>query len=101
MNDEPLLVLAALTLLLGLLVSPRPKVQQAADRRRPVGIDLYQIEVAFLSDGQGLGDGQYAEVLARVRDYPNLSCPDPLVYTKVAKYTSVPAKELSMPLTVG
>jgi hypothetical protein len=94
-------MLAALTLLLGLLVSPRAEVQQAADRRRPVRIDLYQIEVAFLSDGQGLGDGQHAQVLATVPDYPNLSCPDPLVYTKVAKYTVVPAKELSMPLTVG
>jgi len=61
-----------------------------------VGIDLYQIEVAFLSDGQGLGDRQYAQVLAPVSDYPNLSCPDPLVYTKVAKYTSVPAKKNSL-----
>jgi hypothetical protein len=101
MNDEPLLVFAALALLLGLLVSPRAEVQQAADRRRPVGIDLYQIEVAFLSDGQGLGDGQYAQVLAPVPDYPNLSCPDPLVYTKIAKYTSVPAKRTLYPLTVG
>lgn len=57
-----------------------------------MGIDLDQIEVAFLSNGQSLGDGQYAQVLAPVPDYSNLSCPDPLVYTKIAKYTSVPAK---------
>ena len=92
MNDEPLLVLAALALLLGLLIPPRTEVQQAADRRRSVGIDLYEVEVAFLSDGQGLGDGQYAQVLAPVPDYPNLSCPDPLVYTKIAKYTIILAK---------
>jgi len=85
-------VLPPLSLLLGLLIPPRAEVQQAADRRRPVGIDLYQIEVAFLSDGQGLGDGQYAQVLAPVPDYPNLFCPDPLVYTKIAKYTGVLAK---------
>jgi len=85
-------VLPALALLLGLLVSPRAEVQQAANRRRPVGIDLYEIEVAFLSDGQGLGDGENAQVLAPVSDYPNLFCPDPLVYTKFAKYTGVLAR---------
>jgi len=85
-------VLAALALLLSLLVSPRAEIQQAADRRRPVGIDLNQIEVAFLSDGQGLGDGENAQVLALVCDYPNLSCPDPLVYTEFAKYTGVLAR---------
>jgi hypothetical protein len=85
-------VLAALALLLSLLVSPRAEIQQAADRRRPVGIDLYQIEVALLSDGQGLGDRENAQVLALVCDYPNLSCPDPLVYTEFAKYTGVLAR---------
>jgi hypothetical protein len=89
---KALLVLAALTLLLGLLVSPRAEVQQATDRRGPVGIDLYQVEVAFLSGGQGLGDRKDAQVLAPVPDYPNLFCPDPLVYTKLAKYTAVLAK---------
>jgi len=57
-----------------------------------VGIDLYQIEVAFLGDGQGLGDRKNAQVLALVCDYPNLSCPDPLVYTEFAKYTGVLAR---------
>jgi hypothetical protein len=85
-------VLAALALLLGLLVSPRAEIQQTTDRRRPVGIDLYQIEVAFLSDGQGLGDGENAQVLALVCDYPNLSYPDPFVYTEFAKYTGVLAR---------
>jgi len=91
-HHEPLLVLAALALLLSLLVSPRAEIQQAADRRRPVGIDLNQIEVAFLSDGQGFGDGENAQVLALVCDYPNLSCPDPFVYTEFAKYTGVLAR---------
>jgi hypothetical protein len=95
-------VLAAFALLLGLLVSPCAEVQQAADRRRPVGIDLYQIEVAFLSGDQGLGDGQHAQVLAPVPDYPNLFCPDPLVYTKLANYTGVLAKRtLYIPSLVG
>jgi len=85
-------VLAALTLLFGLLVSPSAKIQQSANRRRPVGIDLYEIEVTFLGYGQGLGDREHPQVLAPVPDYPNLSCPDPLVYTKIAKYTSIPAK---------
>jgi hypothetical protein len=85
-------VLAAFALLLRLLISPRAEVQQTADRRRPVGIDLYQIEVTFLGDGQGLGDRENAQVLAPVSDYPNLSCPDPIVYTKFAKYTGVLAR---------
>jgi len=91
-HHEALLVLAAFALLFGLLISPRAEVQQAADRRRPVGIDLYQIEVTFLGSGQGLGDGEHAQVLAPVPDYPNFFCPDPLVYTKLAKYTGVLAK---------
>ena len=85
-------MLAAFAFLLGLLVSPRAEVQQTANRRRPVGIDLYEVKVAFLSDGQGLGDGENAQVLALVCDYPNLSCPDPLVYTEFAKYTGVLAR---------
>ena len=85
-------MLAAFALLLGLLVSPGTEVQQPTDRRRPVGIDLNQIEVAFLGDGQGLGNGENAQVLALVCDYPNLSCPDPLVYTEFAKYTGVLAR---------
>jgi len=92
MHHQALLVLAAFAFLLGLLVSPRAEVQQTANRRRPVGIDLYEVKVAFLSDGQGLGDGEHAQVLAPVPDYPNLFCPDPLVYTKLAKYTGVLAK---------
>jgi hypothetical protein len=55
-------------------------------------IDLYQVEVAFFSGSQSLGHGENAQVLAPVSDDPNFFCPDPLVYTKLAKYTSVLAK---------
>jgi hypothetical protein len=85
-------MLPALALLFGLLILPSAEVQQPANRRRPVGIDLYQVEVTFLSHSQGSGDREHPQVLAPLSDYPNLSCPDPLVYTKIAKYTGVLAK---------
>jgi hypothetical protein len=91
-HHETLLVFAAFSLLLGLLISPCSEVEQAADGRRAVRIDLYEVEVAFFSGGQSLGHGENAQVLAPVPDDPNFFCPDPLVYTKLAKYTGVPAK---------
>jgi hypothetical protein len=44
-------MLVGVPFLLGLLVLPLAVVQKAANRWRTVGVNLYQVEVAFLGKG--------------------------------------------------
>jgi len=44
-------MLVSVPVLLGLLVLPLTVVQKATDRWSAVGINLYQVEVAFLGKG--------------------------------------------------
>jgi hypothetical protein len=44
-------MLVSVAVLLGLLVLPLAVVQKAADRWTTVGINLYQVEAAFLGKG--------------------------------------------------
>jgi hypothetical protein len=65
-QQQALLMLVSVVFLLGLLVLPLAIVQKATDRRVGVGVNLYQVEVTFLSKGQGLGTRQNTQVLASV-----------------------------------
>lgn len=65
-QQQALLVLVSVVFLLGLLVLPLAEVQKATDRWVNVGVNLYQVEVAFLGEGQGLETRQNTQVLASV-----------------------------------
>jgi hypothetical protein len=50
-QQQALLMFVGVPFLLGLLVLPLAVVQKATDRRTTVGVNLYQVEVAFLGKG--------------------------------------------------
>jgi len=59
-------MLVSVAILLRLLVLPLAVVQKATDRWVNVGVNLYQVEVTFLGEGQGLETRQNTQVLASV-----------------------------------
>jgi len=65
-QQQALLVLVRVMFLLGLFVLPLAIVQKATDRWVTVGVNLYQVEVTFLGEGQGLGKRQNTQVLTSV-----------------------------------
>jgi hypothetical protein len=65
-QQQALLVLVSVVFLLGLLVLPLAEVQKATDRWVNVGVNLYQVKVTFLGEGQGLETRQNTQVLTSV-----------------------------------
>jgi len=89
-QQQALLMLVSVPFLLGLFVLPLAVVQKATDRWSAVRINLYQVEVAFLSNSQRLGNRQSTQVLACVPYYPNFSSLDPFVDAKPLLYNPYP-----------
>jgi hypothetical protein len=78
-------VLARVPLALRLFVLELAVVQDAADGRLTVGVNLDEIEAGFTGAGQGFREGYYPVVLAVRPDDTDLARADPLVNTKLAR----------------
>lgn len=86
-------MLLSVAILFRLLVLPLAVVQKATDGRSSVGINLDEVKLAFLRDGQGLENRQNAQVLACVPYYPNLFGLDPFVDAKCPVYNPLPSRK--------
>ncbi len=89
-DHRPPLVLPGVPLLLRLLVLPLAVVQNAADRRVPVGVHLHEVQASLASTGHRVREGNNPDVFS-VRSYEtDLSRPDPFVNPKLSENRLVP-----------
>jgi len=95
-QQQALLMLVRVSFLLRLLILPLAIVQKATNRWSTMGINFYQVEVAFLGNGQRLWNGQNTQVLTCVRYYANFFCSDPFVDPKLVLYNPYPRGKNSL-----
>src|SRR5512137_78809 len=77
---------------LALLVAELPVVHDSAHGGIGIRGHLYQIHAHPSRFRQGLGNGQYPELLALEVDDPHVRDPDPLVDPKIFVYCTPPAR---------
>lgn len=83
-------MLVSVPILLRLLVLPLAVVQKAANRWTTVGVNFYQVEVAFFGKSYRLENRQNTQVLACIRYYANFFSFDPFVDAKLLVYNPYP-----------
>ena len=92
-NHRPALVLAGVPLPLRLLVLELAVVQDAADGRLAVGVDLYEIKIGFTGPGHCFSERDDPVILAAFPDDAYLACAYALVDTKLAGDGLVPLRD--------
>ena len=89
-QDGRVLVLAGLAFLLRLLVLELAVVEQPADRRYRCRRDLYEVEVGFTCQLQGLSRGHDTQTLASPVDEQDFTSSDAVVDSEFSGYSRAP-----------